>query len=63
MIYDVEFYLPRYDLFLINKDGDLDVKQGIPSLQPRRPAINKSGMQIAEIFVPPYPSLTFKEAE
>ena len=61
--YDVEFYLPRLDVFLINKDGSLDVKQGIPALRPRIPAINKTGLPIAEIMVPPYPSLTFTEAE
>jgi hypothetical protein len=62
-IYDVEFYLPRIDLFIINKDGSLDVKQGIPSTRPQVPALNKTGLTVAEIFVPPYPSLTFKEAE
>ena len=62
-VYDVDFYLPRYDTFLINRDGSLDVKEGIPSLRPQRPAINKTGMPIADIYVPPYPSLTFKEAE
>lgn len=61
--YDVEFYLPRIDNFIINKDGSLDVKKGIPDIRPVPPALNKSGMVIAEIFVPPYPSLTFKEAE
>lgn len=61
--YDVEYYLPRADIFIINKDGSLDVKQGIPSLRPQLPAINKTGLPIAEILVPPYPSLTFKEAE
>ena len=63
ILYDVEYYLPRYDTFIINRDGALDVKEGIPSLHPQRPAINKTGMPIAEIYVPPYPSLTFKEAE
>ena len=63
IIYDVEFYLPRFDTFIINRDGTLEVKEGIPSLQPQKPAINKTGMPIADIFVPPYPSLTFKEAE
>ena len=63
IMYDVEFYLPRYDTFIINRDGSLEVKEGIPSLKPQRPALNKTGMPIAEIYVPPYPSLTFKEAE
>lgn len=61
--YDVEFYLPRVDNFIINKDGSLDVKKGIPDLNPVAPSLNKSGLVIAEVFVPPYPSLTFKEAE
>lgn len=61
--YDVEFYLPRVDYFIINKDGSLDVKKGIPDTKPVPPALNKSGLVIAEVFVPPYPSLTFKEAE
>ena len=61
--YDVDFYLPRLDVFIINKDGSLDVKQGIPDIRPRLPSINKTGLPIAEIMVPPYPSLTFTEAE
>jgi hypothetical protein len=61
--YDIEFYLPRLDVLLINKDGSLDVKQGIPSIRPRLPSINKTGLPIAEIAVSPYPSLTFTEAE
>jgi hypothetical protein len=63
IMYDIEFYLPRYDILIINRDSNLEVKEGIPSLKPQRPAINKTGMPIAEIYVPPYPSLTFKEAE
>ena len=61
--YDVEFYMPRLDTLLINKDGRLDVKQGIPDIRPRLASINKSGLSIAEIMVTPYPSLTFTEAE
>lgn len=61
--YDVEFYLPRVDYFIINKDGSLDVKKGIPDVNPVPPSLNKSGLVVAEVFVPPYPSLTFKEAE
>ena len=62
-IYDVEFYLPRIDILLITKNSDLVAKLGTPALKPKLPSINKAGMSVAEIFVPPYPSLTFKEAE
>ena len=61
--YDVEFYLPRKDILCITKDGSLLVKLGLPTLNPQLPVINKTGLSLAEIYVPPYPSLTFKEAE
>lgn len=61
--YNVEYYLPRRDILVLNKDGSLDVKYGIPSTKPQLPALNKSGIQLADITVPPYPSLTFSEAE
>jgi len=63
LTYDVTFYMPRSDTLMITKDGDLDVKLGLPALKPQLPTINKTGMPIANIYVPPYPSLTFKEAE
>lgn len=61
--YDVEYYLSRKDFLCIDKDGNLLVKQGIPSVKPQLPVINKAGLPLAEILVPPYPSLTFIEAE
>lgn len=63
MTYNVEYYPPRRDIVFVNGDGSLSVKRGEPSLDPKLPAINKTGLKIAEIYVPPYPSLTFKEAE
>ena len=61
--YNVEYYLPRVDNLILNKDGALDVKQGTPAVNPVAPAINTSGLKLADIYVPPYPSLTFIEAE
>jgi hypothetical protein len=63
MNYNIEYYLPRRDLVFVNGDGSLSVKKGEPAADPKLPAINKTGLKIAEIYVPPYPSLTFKEAE
>lgn len=63
MTYNVEYYLPRKDILILNKEGSLSVKKGEPAFDPKLPLINKSGLKIAEITVPPYPSLTFKEAE
>ena len=63
MTYNIEYYLPRKDVLILAKDGSLSVKKGEPALDPKLPIINNSGLKIAEITVPPYPSLTFKEAE
>ena len=61
--YDVEYYLGRKDLIVLNKDGALTVKQGTPAINPILPAMGKAGLLIADSFVPPYPSLTNKEVE
>lgn len=62
-VYNIEYYLPRKDILVLNKDGSLTAKLGQPSIKPQLPSLNKSGLQIADIVVPPYPSLTFTEAE
>jgi hypothetical protein len=61
--YNIEYYLPRVDSLLINKDSILTVKSSAPSFNPKPPIINDSGLKIADVYVTPYPSLTFSEAE
>lgn len=62
-VYNAEHYLPRYDALLITKDGYLVVRSSTSSYNPKPPVINNTGLQIASIYMPPYPSLTFTEAE
>lgn len=61
--YNIEYYLPRRDLLVLNRDGAIAAKLGQPSVKPQLPGLNKSGITLAEIAVPPYPSLTFTESE
>ena len=61
--FNAQYYLPRMDALMINKEGALIVKTGAAAFNPRPPTLNNSGMKIADIYVPPYPSLTFQEAE
>jgi hypothetical protein len=61
--FNVEYYLPRADALLITKEKRVVVKSGAPAFNPKPPILNNSGMKIADIVVPPYPSLTFQEAE
>lgn len=60
---DLEYYLGRKDLITINISGGLNVVKGTPSENPRTPQNNTDSMIIAIADVPPYPSLTYEEAE
>jgi len=53
---DVEYYLPRIDKLVISKAGEMKVIEGISSIPARSPEM-EDAMQIAEIQVPPFPSL------
>ena len=54
---DVEYYLPRIDKLVISKSGDMKIVEGISAIPARAPAM-EDAMQIAEIQVPPFPSLS-----
>lgn len=60
---DFEYYLPRYDVVTMDVAGKVLVKSGQSAAIPKVPYIENDVMPIAEVFVPPYPSLTVKEAE
>ena len=55
---DVEYYLPRKDLIVVNKAGDFEQIKGTPGANPRTPAVPAQSMTIASISIPPYPSLS-----
>jgi hypothetical protein len=59
---DLEYYLPRVDLIVFNKRGDLVVRQGQPEETPRTPFNDLDTSVIAKAYVPPFPSLTTREA-
>lgn len=59
---DVEYYLPRVDRLFINKFGDMTIKEGVSEI-PAKPPVLKQGMQIAEIRIPPFPSIPRKVAK
>lgn len=60
---DFEYYLPRYDIITMSKEGKIVPKQGESAAIPKVPFIENDVMPIAQVFVPPYPSLTVKESE
>ena len=54
MVYDIEYYLPRADLLLVNSDGDFYFKQGISSENPTLPSMDKNAMALYEIYLNAY---------
>lgn len=59
---DVISYLPRKDLIVIDTYGRPSTITGTPSLSPREPSIPEGSMVLGVLTVPPFPSLSAKEA-
>lgn len=55
---DVQSYLPRYDRVVLSSRGSIDVIKGTPDEKPQVPSKPDDTMVLANIFVPPYPSLS-----
>ncbi len=56
---DYSFYLARRDLVVCDKNGNLNVIEGISSINPSSPSIPETTMGICNLFIPPYPSLSY----
>ena len=59
---DIQHYLPRKDIAIIRDNGDLNVVEGISSSNPAYPSDQPNSMTIGLINIPPYPSLSAKQA-
>ena len=55
---DVEYYLPRYDLVQVDRNGNFYVKSSVPDLKPSVPATDSDAVAVAVAYVPPFPTLT-----
>ena len=59
---DLEFYLSRRDLIYVDKDNNFEVLSGVSAIVPPRPSDPSDAMVIANLFIPPYPSLPTQTA-
>lgn len=59
---DFEYYLGRIDKIAINEQGFLTTKRGTPSSRPVPPQDIPGALNIGTLVIPPFPSLTSKEA-
>lgn len=57
LVSDYNYYLGRKDLVMINEYGDFVLKTGAPAENPLPPSDPSIGMVLADINVPPYPTL------
>jgi len=55
---DAEYYLPRIDKVAITEKGQVIVIEGAPSLEPTAPLIPENTMELAETFMPAYPTIS-----
>jgi len=62
LVTDYSYYLARKDYLMIDASGNLVLKQGTPSDSPIPPNEPSSGMILADITVPEYPSLSSSAA-
>lgn len=50
----LQFYMGRYDLLTINKDGTVAIEQGIPAENPKLPTVSTDSLALEKYFVPPF---------
>lgn len=51
---DIQYYLDRIDKIFIGKDGEFGVKEGVPSIDPKKPEDPKDAMIIYNVYIPAY---------
>ena len=54
MIFDIEYYLPRSDLLLLNSKSKFYFKEGIPSDAPHLPTVDEDAMALYEVYLEAY---------
>lgn len=56
--YDYSYYLARRDVFVVDQNGAFSVVSGKPAINPAIPRVSSDYMKIAQVYIPPYPSIT-----
>lgn len=51
---DFNYYLPRKDIVFVDKNGNFDVKEGVPSLFPNKPNSKDQAEVLYDLDIPPY---------
>jgi len=60
---DLQFYLPRIDKIIMDRNGKVRAIRGVSSLNPLTPQDSSDGMTLGTALISPYPSLTTYDAK
>ena len=55
---DYSYYLARRDVVTLDKDGFFNIIKGTPSANPVSPQVPENVMALANVYIPPYPSIS-----
>lgn len=55
---DYSYYLARRDVLTVDQNGVFSVVKGVSSLAPISPTVSENVMALANIFIPPFPSIS-----
>ena len=53
-VFDIEYYLGRSDLLMVDTDSNFYFKEGIPSEKPVLPIADENAMPLYEVYLKPY---------
>ena len=59
---DYSYYLARRDVVTLDKNGQFAIVRGVSAVNPVTPTISESVMGVANVYIPPYPSLSMAYA-
>jgi len=57
MTFDYSYYLPRYDVAVVDKEGNFKVVKGKSNRNATLPVVSDTFMKLANLYIPPYPSV------
>ncbi len=59
---DIQYFMPRADRVVLDRFGNFTISEGIPSNKPVPAKVPDKSMLLGTVLVPPYPSLSPKQA-
>lgn len=58
ILVDYSYYLARRDVVTLDENGNFSILKGSPDIFPVTPRVSENVMGIANVYIPPYPSIS-----